>query len=110
MSPDLTFNILVPCRFYHQKFPQQDEGIDLTTGIIITGSNKKKQRKLQVKHSPYYFHNKLIEILQHQTVTALSKTWKKQEAYEVLEGKETWPLKPATVFLTEDNSIIRNVV
>lgn len=109
-SPDLAFNIRVPCRFFHEVEPEEDEAMELTSSILTTSAQVKTQRLLEVKHSPYYFHKKLRRILKHQNVTIFDKPWKKEEKYEVNEGRKTWPLKSATCLLTEKNSVVRNVL
>ena len=109
-SPDVTFKIRVPCRFVHEREPEEDEAIELTSSIVVTSSQIKTQRLLEVKHSPYYFHKKLRRILKHQNVTIFDKLWKQEDAYEVIEGKKTWPLKSATCWLTQGNSVVRNVL
>lgn len=109
-SPDVEFNIRIPCRFFHENEPEEDEAIELTSSVITTSSQVKTQRLLEVKHAPYHFHKKLRRVLKHQSIEALGKGWKKEEKYQVNEGKGTWPLKSATCLLTEDNSVIRNVL
>lgn len=109
-SPDLTFGIRVPCRFVHEIEPEEDEAMELTSSIVTTSAQLKTQRLLEVKHAPYYFHKKLRRVLKHQTLTTFDKSWKKEEAYEVVEGNKRWPLKAATCYLTEGNSVVRNVL
>lgn len=110
ISPVETFYIRVRCRFYHRRFPQNDEAMELTSSIITTSSQHKRQRLLEVIHAPYYFHDKLISVLQHHTVQIDNIYWKKEESYDVNEGEKRWPLKSATCYLTEKNSVIRNVI
>lgn len=109
-SPDLSLSILVPCRFYHPRETEEDNAIELTSSVVITGSEIKTQRLLEVKHAPHYFHKKLQLILKHQSVTAVNKSWKKEEKYEKAEGNNRWPLKSATAYLTETDSVVRNVM
>lgn len=109
-TPDPTFYIRVPSRFYHHRFPQTDKAIELTGSVITTSSQKKTQKKLEVLHVPDYFHNKLIEILQTQTVITSNTQWKKEEEYTINEGKKNWSLKTATCYLTQKNSVVRNVI
>lgn len=109
-TPDPTFYIRVPCRFYHERYPQTDRAMELTSSVITTSSQKKTQRLLEVLHSPYYFHNKLTDILQSQTIEEGGTQWKKEEEYAINEGRKNWPLKPATCYLTQKNSVIRNVI
>jgi hypothetical protein len=109
-SPDPSFYIRIPCRFVHEQFPQEDKAIELTSSVITTASQSKKQKKLEVLHSPYYFHYKLMEILQCQSLTMANTTWKKEEAYAIDEGSKRSILKSATCWLTRKNSVVRNVI
>lgn len=110
VSPDAAFNIRVPCRFFHEVFPEEDEAIELTSSVVTTSSQLKSQKLLEVKHVPYYFHKKLQLILKHQTLTINTVSYKKEEKYEINEGNKQWPLKSATCLLTEKNSVLRNVL
>lgn len=110
MSPDLVFYIRVRCRFFHEQMPQTDEAMELTSSVITTSSQKKNQKLLEVEHAPYYFHNKIIEVIQHHTLTIDNNTWKKEDEYAINQGTKNWPLKTATCFLTRTNSIVRNVI
>lgn len=109
VSPAHTYYIRVNCRFFHERFPQTDEAMELTSSVITTSSQKKKQKLLEVIHAPYYIHNKLIEVLQHHTVIIDNRYWKKEEGYDVNEGEKRWPLKTATTYLTDKTSLVRNV-
>jgi len=109
-SPSRSFYLRVPCRFFHEIEPEEDEAIELTESVVTTSSEVKTQRKLEVKHVPYYFHKKLRRVLKHQSLTIDGLSWKKEEKYEVNEGEKRWPLKTATCYLTETNSVVRNVL
>jgi hypothetical protein len=109
-SPDTSFNIRIPARFVHEIEPEEDEAMELTSSIVTTSSQVKTQRLLEVKHAPYYFHKKLRRVLKHQTLTSQNISWKKEEQYQVNEGRKNWPLKSATCYLTEKNSPVRNVL
>jgi hypothetical protein len=110
VSPDISFNIRIPCRFFHEQEPEEDEAMELSSSVITTSAQVKTQRLLEIKHVPYYFHKKLRRVLKHQNVTIFDKLWKKEEKYEVNEGRKTWPLKSATCLLTEKNSLVRNIL
>jgi hypothetical protein len=110
LSPDQIFYIRVPCRFFHEKMPQTDEAMELTNSILTTSSQKKNQKLLEVELAPYYFHNKLIEVLQHHTVSIDNNYWEKEEGYEIAPGDKRWPLKTATCWLTNEGSVVRNVI
>lgn len=110
ISPDASFNIRVPCRFFHEVNPEQDEAIELTSSVITTSGELKSQKLLEIQPAPYYFHKKLQLILKHQNLTINGVDYQKEEKYEVIEGSKRWPLKQATCLLTEKNSVIRNVI
>lgn len=109
-SPAPSFFIRVPCVFFHERFPQEDRAIERTGSTVVTSSKLKTQRLLQVKHSPDYFHKKLIMVLSQHNVTNGGKQWKKEEAYEKEDGDIRYPLKRATVYLTEKNFLVRNTL
>lgn len=109
-SPDLLFGIRVPCRFVHEQEPEEDDAMELSSSVLITGSQVKTQRLLEIKHAPYYFHKKLRRVLKHQNLIIFDRQWKKEEKYEVNEGNKRWPLKSATCYLTDGNSLVRNIL
>lgn len=110
ISPDASFNIRVPCRFFHEEFPEEDEAIELTSQVVTTSSQMKSQKLLEVKHVPYYFHKKLQLILKHQTLEVGGVAYKKEERYEINKGNMKWPMKSATCLLTEKSSVLRNTL
>lgn len=110
ISPEQNFFIRVPGVFYHPRDQQEDKGFERTSSTVVTSSKIKKQKLLQVPHAPHYFHTKLTRVLSHQTLIAHGKQWKKEEAYEKDEGDLRYPLKKAMIWLTEKNSLRRNVL
>lgn len=109
-SPNISFYIRVPCRFFHQRFPEEAQGIELIDQITITSQQLKAQKLMEIMHAPYYFHRKLKLVLMHQSLEIDNTLWKREEAYEINEGNKRWPLKSATCYLTEKNSVVRNVL
>lgn len=110
ISPAEEFSILVPCVFFHKRFPQEVKGMERTSEVVVTASKVKTQKNLMVKHSPDYFHEKLILILSHHNVSIDGIAYRKEEAYEKEEGDLLYPLKKATCWLTQKNSLQRNVL
>ncbi len=110
VSPALSFFLRVPAVFFHERFPQEDRAMERTSSTIITSSKLKKQRLMQILHAPNYFHETIILALTHQNVTIDGKTWRKEEPYEKEDGDLRYPLKRATVYLTEKNFLARNVL
>lgn len=101
-SPETTFNIRVPAIFFHNQFLEEDEAMDLTTGITKTSGTLKVQRLFDTDYMPYYMHQKLMLIFKHQTINIDALSWIKEEKYEIQEGNRMWPVKKAKVFLTEN--------
>lgn len=109
-SPDQTFNIRVPSIFFHERYPEEDEVLELITTDVQTANQVKTQRRLDINSVPYYFHYKMKLILKHKFVIIDEFSWVKEEEYEVNEGDRRWPVKKANVWLTQKNSIVRNVL
>jgi hypothetical protein len=110
ISPDVDFNLRVPAIFFHQRFPKEEETILLSTSMVSANSVIRRQRLLDVDYVPYYFHEKLNLILQHQFVNIYSREWVTQEAYEIVEGNRQWPVKKGKIYLSEKEFVMRNVL
>jgi len=109
-SPEPTFNLRIPAIFFHQRFPKEEEVMQLSNSLISQNSVVRKQRLLDIDYVPYYFHEKLNLILQHQFVTIFNREWVTQEAYEIPEGDRRWPAKKGKIYLTEKDFVMRNVL
>lgn len=101
-SPDIVFNIRVPAIFFHEEFPEEDEAMDLTTGLVKTSGTLKAQRLFETDYMPYYMHRKLMLIFKHQTINIESLAWIKEEKYEIQAGDRRWPVKKAKCLLNEN--------
>jgi hypothetical protein len=110
ISPEVDFNLRVPAIFFHQRFPKEEETILLSTSMVSANSVVRRQRLLDVDYVPYYFHEKLNLILQHQFVNIYSREWVTQEAYEIVEGNRQWPVKKGKIYLSEKEFVMRNVL
>lgn len=110
VSPETTFQIRVPAIFFHERFPEEDNAIELTSGIIKTSGVVKAQTLFETDYMPYYMHKKLKLIFKHQTININDQNWIKEEAYEISEGDRRWPVKKAKCFLTESNFVQRAVL
>lgn len=102
VSPEQTFNIRVPAIFFHNAFVEEDEAMELTTGITKTSGTLKVQRLFDTDYMPYYMHQKLILIFKHQSILIDALYWIKESAYEIQEGNRMWPVKKAKVLITEN--------
>lgn len=109
-SPQPEFKLRIPAIFYHQRFPEEDEVMELSSSLISLNSDIKRQRLLDVDYAPYYFHEKIKLILKHQFVTIYNKEWVKEEIYEITEGDRRWPIKKAKCWISEKEFVHRNVL
>lgn len=110
ISPEQSFFIRVPAIFFHERFPEEDNAMELTSGIVKTSGVVKAQTLFETDYMPYYMHKKLKLIFKHQTITIDNQNWIKEEAYEIAEGDRRWPVKKAKCFLTESNFVQRAVL
>lgn len=112
VSPDPEFSIRIPGVFFEERFPEEDEVLELSNSRSIQlNAQVKAQRFLKVGSMPDYMHRKLKLILKHQFVEIDNQDWVKggEDAYELLQmGKNS--LRQARVWLTEKDYILRNVL
>lgn len=109
-SPEETFQIRIPAVFYHERYPEEDEVIELSTSLATLNGTVRKQKRLDTDYLPYYFHEKLKLILKHQTLLINNRAYVKQEAYEIVEGDKRWPVKMGRVWLSERDFVHRNIL
>jgi hypothetical protein len=109
-SPEEIFKIRIPSVFYHERFPEEDEVIELSSSLVTLNGTVRKQRRLDIDYVPYYFHEKLKLILKHQSLEIYNRAWVKQEGYEIVEGDKRWPVKMARVWLSERDFVHRNIL
>lgn len=111
VSPDPEFHIRIPAVFNEQRFPEEEEVLELSnsTEIQLNGQVK-AQRELSIGPMPFYMHRKLKLILKHQNVEIDCQEWVKEEEYEMKPGNKRNLLRQASVWLTEKDYIMRNVL
>lgn len=112
VTPDPEFNLRVPATFFHERFPEESEVIELSNSRSIQlNAQVKAQRKLEIFPMPYYMHRKLKLVLKHQFVEIDSQEWVQSEAYELIESSNRRYAKvKATVWLDEKDYIQRNIL
>lgn len=110
LSPPLEFHLRIPAIFYHQRFPEEDETMELSTSLVSLNGVMHRQRLLDTDYLPYYMHEKIKFVLKHQFVTVFDKEWVKQEAYEIENGERRWPIKKARCWMSEKDFVHRNVL
>lgn len=111
VSPDPEFYIRIPAVFNEERFPEEDEVLELSNSQAVQlNSQVKAQRELSIGPMPFYMHRKLKLILKHQFVEIAGQSWVKEEEYEMKAGNKRNLLRQASCWLTEKDYIIRNVL
>jgi hypothetical protein len=109
-SPDVQFNLRIPAIFYHQRFPEEDEVIELTSELVTINGSMRRQRLLDTDYLPYYMHEKIKLALKHQFVSIYNKFWTKQESYDIQDGNRMHPEKKAKCWISETEYMQRSVL
>lgn len=110
-SPSAEFSIRLPLRFFHESFPQEEEVHALSSDEFITLWSRLEHKKLlEVGFLPYFMHKKLQLILMHDNIEIDGEYWVRRDPYQIEEGRMRYPLKKATVQLTDRNTIERNLI
>lgn len=110
-TPDHAFNLRIPSVFFKERFPEESEILQLSNSRSIQiNAQVKAQKLLNVGPMPFYMHRKAKLALTFQYVTIDGQDWVKEEAYEVAETKRTHPLSKAQCWLTEKDTIYRNIL
>lgn len=114
-SPGREFNLRVPAVFYQERFPEEEETAELSTADYVRLRNEvKAQKLLDLGYMPFYMHKKMKLILAHDSVEIYDghETTEviRQEPYEIQDANKRYPLRRATVWLTEKNYIVRNIL
>jgi hypothetical protein len=109
-SPQTAFYLRVPAMFYHERQVDEDEVLSLTNQIVTQNNMMKTQRQLKTDSLPDYFHKKIQLVLKHQTVDILDRDWIKEEPYEPAESDRRNPLQKFSCWLTDRDSVQRNVL
>lgn len=110
-SPSAEFSIRLPLRFFHESYPQEEEVHALSTDEWLTlWSRLERKKLLEVGFVPYFMHKKLQMILMHDNISIDGEQWVRRDPYQIEEGRMRYPLKKATVLLTDKNTIERNLI
>lgn len=110
-TPEPEFSTRIPAVFFHSRYPQEQEVIELSNSRKLQlNSELSKQKRLDTGHMPDYMHEKVMLILQHDNVIINDVGYLKEEAYELADGNKRFPLKRASCWLTQKDYQIRNVI
>lgn len=110
-TPPPEFKIRVPSVFFEEAFPDEHEEFDLSGSQMVRLLNiEKRQRKLEFDYMPFYMHQKMKLILSHDTVEIDGLSWLRSDPYEIDDANKRWPMRKASVMLTDKDYIVRNVL
>lgn len=111
-SPDLTFFLRIAAVFNEERFPEEEEPLQLSNNRIISlNSQVKAQKLLETDQMPFYMHRKMKLVLKHQFLTIEDKDYVQEEPYEQVENSnKRWPMRRYTCWLTEKEYVIRNIL
>lgn len=101
-SANTIFGVRVHSSFFKERFPEEDESEEISDGSVVKLSGSvKNQRLLQIEPAPFYFHNLLKRVLQHNTIYIDGMYWEKEESYEITEINPKYPMQKGEVWLTQ---------
>lgn len=110
VSP-VTFYFRCQAVFFHEEPAVEQEDLELSDDTIQTLYSKMQMKRLfEIGYVPYYIHQKLSLIFNHQFITIDGKDWIKRDAYEIDKGSKRYPLKKGQVLLTDQDYIKRNLL
>lgn len=110
-SPDVSFQIRLKSVFFEEQFPDEFEGIDLSNSQMVQlTSTVKRKKQLDLDFMPFYMHKKIQLILAHDHVVIDGENWEKLDAYQIEQGNKRYPLRKASVLLSDKDFIKRNVL
>lgn len=111
LSPEVYFQLRLPAIFYQDRTVDTSKTTDLSSGEIIdTSSEIKFDKLLELGHIPNHLHRTIVIALSHtyKDIDGLAVT--KTNGYEKAEGRKTFSSKTAKIWLTERDTVIRNVI
>lgn len=110
-SPTAEFYLRIPAIFFHETNTEEEESFEESTENIVRLRNEiKVKRLLDIGFMPHYMHRKLNLILAHDTIEIDGENWIKRDPYEKDPGNKRYPLKKASVLLTQKDYIKRNIL
>jgi len=108
-SPSDLMYLRIPGIFFHLENPVVQEDIELSDSNIVRLYNKiEEKRLLQIGMMPPYMHRKLILALSSDTVLIDDSDWLLRDEYNKPQGNLKYPLKTATVLLTDKRFLKEN--
>ena len=108
-SPIQSYNLRIPAIFFEEQNTKEGEDIELSNDEIVRLYDKiEEKRLLQIGFMPHYMHRKLLLALSFDFVTIDGKEWIVRDEYKKNDGDRHYPLKTASILLTDKNFIKEN--
>lgn len=108
------FYLRVPCRFFQERPKLKQNSIELSNSQIVNTSVSMSTQKLMVTtYLPDYMHKKIILSLQHAvrgSVFIDGQPFILDDSYEVSSPDPKSPMQMGKVWLTREDSMVRNVI
>lgn len=110
-SPTTTFQIRLSSVFFEESFPDEYEALDLSDSEMVQLRSEVKHKKLlELDYMPFYMYKKLQLILAHDSITIDSLPWIKLDPLNIVQARRTFPLRRASILLTEKDFVERNIL
>lgn len=111
VSPAIDFSIRLPAVFFEESFPDEYEALDLSDSEMVQLRSEVKHKKLlELDYMPFYMYKKLQLILAHDSITIDSLPWIKLDPLNIVQARRTFPLRRASILLTEKDFVERNIL
>lgn len=127
-SPGPEMYLRIPGRFIHESFPTEEEVHELSNNEFLqVWSEQTRKIMLEVSHVPYYVHKKIqlalacdyvnVGAVEHISFPENDAAGDnagvdvvRRDPYTINEGDKRYPMKTATVLLTDKETISRNLI
>jgi hypothetical protein len=111
-TPDqTTFYLRVPAVFNEERYPESVQAEPLSNNQFISlNSQVEKQKLLETDYIPAYMHLKIQLVIKHQFLQIDGVNYVQRESYEKADGNKRDRFRKATVYLTERDYIVRNLL
>lgn len=111
---NLYYSLRIPCRFFHQRNQSEQNSIPLSNSKVInTSTYRKRQQSLETWYLPDYMLNKIELILDHAVTGDLlidSVRWTVDEAFERSSPDPRFAYQRGSIWLSQQNYTVRNVI
>ena len=104
------FSLYLHAQFWKETSAEEFEDIEESQNTFVRTYNELAEKTLlETDFIPNYMHQKLRRVLMHDNIVINGKNWIKKDEYEQ-ENLNRYALSRANVWLTDKDSILRNVI